>query len=656
MAVYTANQIQYQPAQIAAGLYQAGVRDPNAIAVLVSIAQRESGGRAGVHRSNSPQGNMTGDFGLFQINYTHFPKLQQAGIIKHPYDLLNPMVNIKAAAYLSGGGNPQAMRQLWGLGKVNGKTTWVGSGGSLPAGNYDAVNQAARTGWAAPSPDGGMGGYGDPNAKYGTNGFGQMPITTTPIAGSFYDILNQQLAGQFATEAAVTQMQSQYAAQVAGLDKQLLGLGQNALNYDRQAIDTELAYQRSLAQINNGLSSTDRKVLKQQLDQLVKTAGTMRTLADQGFANSKDYYNQSNALNDEILKVTRDWLSKQKGFTGTDYKLALQAIADVVATESARWNEVQRATGAEKTIANQMFQTQRDRAWAQFGQTEKEAQLRENMAVREARSDATSRGAMTSAGFGQSLNEFEQQRALDVSGAGITRDFLIRESQNQLNKDLEAITQAYNSGKISYEDAARQAATARGRAKLNYDEAIAQIGFQGQQATLDWKGNRIDNLARFRDAANSYNQRATTLSDQVAQARIGYTGNLAQISAREQQQAAELAMRESMAAIERARLQNTGSRYGLQMQQINAGLTNDQNLLQLQLANSALGMPVYTPDYSSMSPYTGGGGGGGGYSAPRPSSSLNIGRKSSTPLTSSRSTQSSSGFGNRNSGYRSAFN
>lgn len=85
-----------QTAQI---LYQAGFRGQDLIH-MTAIAKRESGYKADAHRTDRPGQQRTGDFGLFQVNYTNFDMLIAAGIMNSPQDLFDPVVNARAAKHL----------------------------------------------------------------------------------------------------------------------------------------------------------------------------------------------------------------------------------------------------------------------------------------------------------------------------------------------------------------------------------------------------------------------------------------------------------------------------------------------------------------------------------------------------------------------------
>lgn len=92
MAILTAEQV-------AKSLYNAGFREPD-LSKLVAIGKRESSYKTDAHRTDQPQSKITGDRGLFQINYIHDQRLIDAGIIKTKSDLFDPDINARAAFFL----------------------------------------------------------------------------------------------------------------------------------------------------------------------------------------------------------------------------------------------------------------------------------------------------------------------------------------------------------------------------------------------------------------------------------------------------------------------------------------------------------------------------------------------------------------------------
>lgn len=85
--------------EVAKLLWNAGFRGQDLIS-MVAIAGRESGYRPKAHRTDKPGQQKTGDFGLFQMNYTNFPALINAGIMSQPTDMFNPVTNVAAAKWL----------------------------------------------------------------------------------------------------------------------------------------------------------------------------------------------------------------------------------------------------------------------------------------------------------------------------------------------------------------------------------------------------------------------------------------------------------------------------------------------------------------------------------------------------------------------------
>lgn len=88
--------------------YDAGFRGESLLAI-VAIAGRESSYSPVVHGTDANQLRVSGDRGLWQINYVHDENLAKAGIISSTSaagkrELFDPLVNAKAAFYLSSKG------------------------------------------------------------------------------------------------------------------------------------------------------------------------------------------------------------------------------------------------------------------------------------------------------------------------------------------------------------------------------------------------------------------------------------------------------------------------------------------------------------------------------------------------------------------------
>lgn len=89
-------------AQVAHAAYQAGWRG-DALADIVSIAYRESRWDPSAHRTDQPKSSMSGDLGITQINYVNWPTVSQQLNLTSRSQLLDPVINFKAAKILYDG-------------------------------------------------------------------------------------------------------------------------------------------------------------------------------------------------------------------------------------------------------------------------------------------------------------------------------------------------------------------------------------------------------------------------------------------------------------------------------------------------------------------------------------------------------------------------
>lgn len=99
------------PEEVARYLYEAGFRG-EALLKMVAIGWRESSWRPTAHRSDRPKSELSGDLGLFQVNYTWFRNAD--GTLKQdflnaigatsPADLFKPNIAARAAWLISRGG------------------------------------------------------------------------------------------------------------------------------------------------------------------------------------------------------------------------------------------------------------------------------------------------------------------------------------------------------------------------------------------------------------------------------------------------------------------------------------------------------------------------------------------------------------------------
>jgi hypothetical protein len=85
--------------QVADALTQAGFTGQDLVH-MVGIAGRESGYQPNAHRSDQPKSKLSGDLGLWQINYTNWPVIKNALGLTSKSQLFDPVTNARAAKVL----------------------------------------------------------------------------------------------------------------------------------------------------------------------------------------------------------------------------------------------------------------------------------------------------------------------------------------------------------------------------------------------------------------------------------------------------------------------------------------------------------------------------------------------------------------------------
>jgi hypothetical protein len=135
---------QLSPEQVARILYDVGFRG-EALFKMLSIGWRESKWNPNAHRSDRPKSDLSGDMGLFQINFTFFKdsatgpenqdQLRLIGATSGA-DLFDPVINARAAWVISRGGT-----SFFGW-RVIPKVGWDKNGHEMAAIPVSIMNQA----------------------------------------------------------------------------------------------------------------------------------------------------------------------------------------------------------------------------------------------------------------------------------------------------------------------------------------------------------------------------------------------------------------------------------------------------------------------------------------------------------------------------------
>lgn len=217
-----------QAAQVA---YQAGFRGETLVQ-MVAIAGRESSYVSGAHRTDSQRSRLSGDRGLWQINYIWDDDLRAAGIIRSAQDLFDPLTNARAAMFVfqrqgldawamgssgyQSGGNPFKATD------VSAASAAVARAGSQGLLGQDW--QSGATASAAATPSGGAAGGGggslpaDARLIRTENGV----LAAFKIAdgvGIYYgNVSAAQMAGRHIENMSAVQVHQTYGALVAGGD------------------------------------------------------------------------------------------------------------------------------------------------------------------------------------------------------------------------------------------------------------------------------------------------------------------------------------------------------------------------------------------------------------------------------------------------------
>lgn len=481
---YTWNNTVLSREQVAQVLYQSGMTDLNKIAQLIPIAMRESGGRAGVHGSESPRDRVSGDRGLFQINYVHDDRLRAAGIIQQSSDLFNPLINARAALYLSNNVDPRVTRQLWGLGIMpNGKRGWVGASGDLPTPDTGAVQRAQQTGILGQPFTGngsGDGQYTDP--AYAANNAPGLAGTPAPSAAAGPGA--NPGSADLGLVNAYGQNQRDYYTQQAGYNTDIFNLGQGAFNLQYEELEANKLFNWALNGVYEDVNQTQGLFNTREFNEVKKNVAALRVLADRGLSNTQEYFQKQRQLEQQTLKATKKWVGQQTAL-----------------------------------------------AQRQYHQSVDEADLVRGEQTRKATSEATARGARTSRGFGQDLVAFNTQRDLAENQADIGRDTdlgrighdwananlsyqgNVAQQQHQWGQALnqhagqqEQFRNTVSTGQLRYDQTAKQLwAKAR--------ELAAQKTLQGKMVDIQYKG-----IGNQRDTAyKQYQQSHHSLQNQHTQ-------------------------------------------------------------------------------------------------------------------------------------------
>lgn len=506
---YSWNNVKLNEQQVAQVLWQAGMRDLNMIALMVPIAMRESGGQAGVHGSASPRDQVMGDRGLFQINAlseqgtrvvnvdgqprrvgVRDASLIEQGLIQRPEDLFDPVINAKVAIHLAGNGSRQGMEQLWGLGTVNGRTTWVGIGGSLPAPRMDVVQAAQSSGL-----------LGQPFNSTAAGAPG--PVTSGAASGAAGPLANPG-SGELGFVNANAQNQRGYYNEQMGYLGEIYNLGQKRTALEFTELEANRVYQLALQGIYENVNSAKGVFNTKEYNNLKTSLAELKSLQDQGYGQTKQYHDAQRKLERQVYDATVGYLQKQR-------TTAQQTLALAKAESAFVWGEN----------------------------------------VRKRSSEAISKGARLAEGTGQDMASYLKQRQLQDTGSQIQYDAegnrIYREAQ-QASYDYQDQAQDRNYQQQQYNLQYRQnLSDIRSRERdgsLKYQQTAKEIWAKAReldaQKTLNKKlvDNQYQGIRIGRDIDYAqYQQSHHSLNNQFQQVGVNQVRDIQQLNQRRQEAA-----------------------------------------------------------------------------------------------------------------------
>jgi hypothetical protein len=348
--------------QAAKYLYDAGFREPD-LSKMVAIGHRESRYKTDAHRTDQPKGKLSGDRGLFQINYIHDNNLVKAGVINGKSDLMDPAKNAQAAYYLyqQGGGSLQP----WAAGPGG----WQGNGDPLYGTDYQKAQTATSNFMSDPAA------YGSGTA----NPAGTPQTTAEPVRNTEYDPTYTPPEVDPEAQKGLTDMLSRFGVDYPDAPRatpQLLafmrGLGQSwdtAEDVSRQQIqkvegrsadsmaDIERSDQRSrrdithIQQARNTLSSgaTNTKFAQRAEDKLADQADVTRRKAE----GIGDIASNLSVTQDALSRGANEKTIQEEERQATQEALSIENVRDFNARTAESDFQYDRAKAAREEAVRQ---------------------------------------------------------------------------------------------------------------------------------------------------------------------------------------------------------------------------------------------------------------------------------------------------------------
>jgi len=322
--------------QVAQVAYQAGFRGDDLIKI-VAIAKRESVYNPAAHRTDRDPSALSGDMGLWQINYTNWNVVSQALGLTDKRQLFDPVINAQAAFVLyrqAGGLQPWSMTA----------GGWSANGDPMYGTNVNAAQVAVQNAQSQGLLGASFAGSGSITANAGATPTGANPTATNFNLPSDAKIMN--IAGTYQVYAVFDVGGVQLAYDLANTNANWKNLPVHKV--------TQAEWQR-LGTVNAGLAA--------ELQTVQSTFGNFRSYWDSILSQVMGANNP--ARNDpEVLKVIAEFAARPD-MSPVELQNKLQATQwwNTKTTAELEWNGL---ADGEKDRRRQDTAARMSETWFQY--------------------------------------------------------------------------------------------------------------------------------------------------------------------------------------------------------------------------------------------------------------------------------------------------
>lgn len=323
--------------------------------------------------------------------------------------------------------------------------------------------------------------------------------------------LQQQQRSMFDQQQAQQQQRNDYVDQFGQLqDLNALNLQQQ---YEQGSAMIGARYAMNEGHLTDNLYN-DLGILGQQKFRSVDLAGDDNRAALLNNANQRGVLDERRGIRGESYKQQQGYLNEQTGFLNDRQDLAYRQFgsSDAYAGQQAR-----------DLMAQYNF------AGRQFAQNQEEAFANRQTQERAAASDAAARGAFSSAGFGDNIQDIRGQygRSMDANTLQLDRtNQSVDERNREIGNQRDNLRFGYEGQQIGFRSDAAGINNAQAVNTLGYRDDLAS--FRGQYSQNDLQRSQLQNVNKgLSSLAKEYGLREADLRNGFNQAldKMGLDAN-----------------------------------------------------------------------------------------------------------------------------------